>query len=160
MMFAIDGPIDTTPAPAGTFLATQSPASRPPGTPPVPARKLEPVVAGWIWTQVVTARLTTRTPATTARSAVVVTVTAFARHVTSRAGGLKTTIAESTATGTAMGSRYWKPLTLQTSKKRTGAAIQLSRRCSDQLSDRNIRRRPTTVTATTASPSAGGTTCA
>src|SRR3954451_13563995 len=157
MMFAIDGPIDTTPAPAGTFLATHSPASRPPGTPPVPARKLEPVVAGWTWTQVVTARLITRTPATTARSAVVVTVTAFARHVTSRAGRLTTTIAASTATGTAMGSRYWKPLTLQTSKKRTGAAIQLSRRCSDQLSDRNISTRPM-MTTTTASPSAGGTT--
>src|ERR1051325_5532597 len=44
-MFAIEGPIVMKVAPAGIFFSIQSPASRPPGTPPVPATNV-PDVAG------------------------------------------------------------------------------------------------------------------
>src|SRR5262245_57771740 len=46
-MFAMDGPIVIIVAPAGILFAIHSPASRPPGTPPVPATKV-PEVAGVI----------------------------------------------------------------------------------------------------------------
>src|SRR6266705_2117085 len=42
-MFAMDGPIASSRAWGGTLRRTQSPACRPPLTPPVPARKLTDV---------------------------------------------------------------------------------------------------------------------
>ena len=44
-MFAMEGPTVIRVAPAGMFFAIHCPASRPPGTPPVPATKV-PDVAG------------------------------------------------------------------------------------------------------------------
>src|SRR5689334_17007389 len=47
MMFAMEGPIVISVAPAGILLSIHWPASRPPGTPPVPATNV-PDVAGVI----------------------------------------------------------------------------------------------------------------
>ena len=46
----MEGPTVNSIAPCGVFSRTQMPASRPPGSPPVPATKV-PVVEGWITCQ-------------------------------------------------------------------------------------------------------------
>src|SRR3954454_4022285 len=106
-MLAIEGPIASNSAPTGRFPRIHWPASRPPATPPVPARKLEPADDGCTRSQDVTARLATSRTATAARNPVVVTASTPALHRTCGRGTLTTTIAASTATGTAIGSRYW-----------------------------------------------------
>src|SRR6476661_8651560 len=157
MMFAIEGPRASRSAPTGTCSSTHSPASRPPGTPPVPARKVDPDDDGCTRDQEIRPRLTTRATATATRSpAVLTTAIRPAGQRTGGTGALTTTMAARTARGTAIGSRYWKPLTAQTSKNRHGTATQATSRCSDHESERRIISRPTTTTATTPNPSAGG----
>src|SRR5262245_36629688 len=119
MMFAIDGPKVSTTDPLGVLAANHLPVSRPPGTPPDPARK----VADSVWRtddQLGTSRLSVTTAITPARAAMA------RRGARSRAGRGRSTRprAASTATGAAIGSRYWKPFTGHTWKNATGTAIQ------------------------------------
>src|SRR6266702_2842286 len=67
-MFAMDGPIASSRAWAGTLRRTQSPACWPPLTPPVPARKLTDV-DGSMWLQVDRPMLTTLAAASIAIAA-------------------------------------------------------------------------------------------
>src|SRR5215212_3220354 len=48
-MFAMDGPMVMKVAPLGIFFSIHCPASRPPGTPPVPATKAPDVAGVMIW---------------------------------------------------------------------------------------------------------------
>src|SRR3954447_11649666 len=108
----MDGPIASSCAPGGTFCRTHLPASRPPGTPPVPARNF-PVGAGLTTAHVGTARLMSVmavAPATSARST----------HRRADEGRGMATVDRrdsarpaSTAMTGATGSRYWYPLTGQ-----------------------------------------------
>src|SRR6266567_4470122 len=156
-MFAIDGPMDSISASTGVSALIHAPAARPPGTPPVPARKeVEP--AALMLDQLssaseATTAVVTRTPA--ARATI-----APGRPILSHSAGLASNPADSTAHGAATGNRYWKPFTGQSWKNTNGTAIQ-------QISSdsRHDHRRAATVTASipapliiTGIPIAGGTT--
>src|SRR5215213_1639275 len=101
-MLAIDGPTDIMRAPVGTLRSIQRPASRPPGTPPEPARKLV-TFDGCTFCQLgiaIDAATTTMAPA---RSQVRV-----AGRLRARASGVQCTRkrAARIATAGAIGSRY------------------------------------------------------
>src|SRR3954463_9708027 len=105
----MDGPIASRRAPSGTLAATPFPASRPPGSPPVPARNV-PVVDGLTVAQTGTARLTDSTAVRTAAA----TVAAPAGPRAGRARATRTSVrAASTARAGAIARRYWYPLTGQ-----------------------------------------------
>src|SRR5688572_607307 len=66
-MLAMDGPMVMSLAPAGTFALIHSPASRPPGTPPDPARNWSEPEA-WTRDQLGTTSVRTSTPTRAALS--------------------------------------------------------------------------------------------
>src|SRR5437773_12140090 len=120
-MFAIDGPMESISASTGVFDLIQSPAARPPGTPPVPARN-EPELAALMVDQ-----LSSASEATTAvltRAPVTLAVVPRRRPIPSQRTGLASNPADRTAHGAATGSRYWKPFTGQSWKNMKGTAIQ------------------------------------
>src|SRR6266704_7153015 len=138
-MFAIEGPMDSISASPGVSDLIHSPAARPPGTPPVPARKeVEPAAlmldhvrsASAVATAAVTTTATAW-PAFTLRWPIQVHTAGLARHP-----------AASTAQGAATGSRYWKPLTGHSWKNMNGTATQQA--SSDSRHD---QRRAARVTA-------------
>src|SRR6266508_7018701 len=102
-MFAMDGPMVMKVAPVGIFLSIHCPASRPPGTPPVPATKV-PDVAG-----VMSCKLERRS-----ESAIIPTVVVLIRPLLIRipekekSSGHQRAMARpaSTAIGGAIGSKY------------------------------------------------------
>src|SRR3954464_10501185 len=98
----MDGPIASRRAPSGTLAATHLPASRPPGSPPVPARNV-PVAEGLTVAQTGTARLTDSTAVRTAAA----TVVDQAGHCARRVRATRTSVrAASTARAGAIGRRY------------------------------------------------------
>src|SRR6185503_5063854 len=107
MMFAIEGPIVINVAPAGMFSFTHSPASRPPGTPPVPATNI-PVVEGVM----ICTLESNNEKAITATANVLIQLLRIRKAMTGKSSGHQRAIAlpASTAMGGAIGSRYWKPL--------------------------------------------------
>src|SRR5713226_227300 len=107
-MFAIDGPIDSISVSVGVSDLIHVPASRPPGTPPVPARnEVDPAAL----------MLDQLNSASDAATAVVITaptasaILAWCRQIARQTTGLASNPAASTAHGAATGSRYWKPFT-------------------------------------------------
>src|SRR5215204_3627315 len=108
-MLAIDGPTDIIRAPTGTLRPIQRPASRPPGTPPEPARKVD-AFDGCTLLQLDTASETV----STARASGMIHARRRNRQrdrhgIMLGSHSLKKRAA-STATAGAMGRRYWKPL--------------------------------------------------
>src|SRR5215217_4266508 len=101
-MFAIDGPTDIIRAPTGTLWLIQRPASRPPGTPPDPARKVVDV-EGWIFEQLGMASVS----ASTATSAGAMTRPSLASYTSDAKSNPVRKRAARTATAGAIGSRYW-----------------------------------------------------
>src|SRR5215218_4408941 len=151
MMLAIDGPSVSTVAPLGVCVRIHRPASRPPGTPPVPASTSVAFVRNARWT-VTGSRLSTtrahtaagsawaaphrRRPAVSRRSGDPVVARmghrtrparadrrAGARTVDAGAPNVHAPRAASTATAGTTGSRYWNPLTGHSWKARTGASV-------------------------------------
>jgi hypothetical protein len=115
-MLAIEGPMVSSLLPGGVLACSQRPASRPPGTPPEPARKLvEP--AEDTRPQLAIPRLATRATMASPRAAA-------GRRSRCRGQAPTTSLAASTTATTATGSRYWNPLTGQTWKNRSGTAAQ------------------------------------
>src|SRR3954447_3272875 len=101
-MLAIDGPTDIIRAPSGTCLRIHRPASRPPGTPPEPARNVADV-AGWILDQLGIASDSTTTATSTG-----VTRGAYRKCGASTPKSKRASRrAARTATAGAIGSRYW-----------------------------------------------------
>src|SRR5215213_8992334 len=104
-MFAIEGPTVINVAPTGIFSRTHSPASRPPGTPPVPAINF-PVVEGRI-----IFTLEIKMESAIIRSVVVLIQLRRIRKLKiEKSSGHQWAIARpaSTAIGGAIGSKYWK----------------------------------------------------
>src|SRR5689334_13759084 len=102
-MFAIEGPTVIKVAPVGMFIAIHCPASRPPGTPPVPATKV-PDVAG-----VMICILESRSESAIIATVVVLISPLLIRmREKERSSGHQRAIARpaNTAIGGAMGSRY------------------------------------------------------
>ena len=91
MTLAIDGPIVSIVAPSGTLSATHWPASRPPGSPPVPASD-DAACDGWIFDHF----------GTTSDSA-----TAATAAYSQRRGSAASARPASSASSGAAGSRYW-----------------------------------------------------
>src|SRR5580765_2290063 len=108
-MFAIDGPIASISAPFGTFVLIQLPSSRPPGTPPEPARNVSDS-PGLIRCQVGIA-----TDAATQTAAALISSREGRGTLPMRRlleGCQRASVRPaSTATAGAHGSKYWKPLT-------------------------------------------------
>src|SRR6266700_3343521 len=120
-MLAIDGPMDSISASTGVSDLIHAPASRPPGTPPVPARnEVDP--AALILDQLsIASQATTAVVATTPTTR---PAAALRRPIRSQTTGLASSPAASTAHGAATGSRYWKPFTGHSWKNMMGTAIQ------------------------------------
>src|SRR6266511_3418419 len=154
-MLAIDGPSASICAPAGTFSRSHSPAARPPGTPPEPARKLVEFVTltrlQLDATSVATTRVTTTTWSAAAGTRRLPTRRGVVVGQPARARAARITIAGIT------GSRYWKPFTGQVWKNRIGIAIQTTRRFSRHVHSRRSRNSASAAARTTRNPTAAGT---
>src|SRR5512146_1098000 len=121
-MLAMDGPMVMNWAYAGTFASIQAPASRPPGTPPVPARNSEPT-CGWIRCQLAKASdATTATEATQEIKGGNDTRRETSRPCRSRMAfhEYPSNLPAKIASGGAMGNQYWKPFTGHSWKKTAG----------------------------------------
>src|ERR1700680_1479001 len=106
MMFAIDGPSASNCALRGTFAPTHRPASRPPATPPDPARNV-PDDDGVIFWIVGSRRLR---PMAAMATPLTIGDTPVERSSRPRMGRRARDRAASSATGVAIGSRYWHAL--------------------------------------------------
>src|SRR5215207_3196465 len=117
-MFAIEGPTDIIRAPTGTLWLIQRPASRPPGTPPDPARKVVDA-EGWIFDQLGMASVSA---IRVARAGAMIRPSFASRTSDAKSNRVRKRAA-STATAGAIGSRYWNPLTGNSWKKPIGTPI-------------------------------------
>src|SRR5690242_16666275 len=157
MMFAMEGPVASICAPSGVWAATHIPASRPPGTPPVPARN-EVALAVLMLAQDPMASHTATATVAAVNSARPYRVLPRASRVTRSTSESKP--AARIATGAATGSRYWYPFTGQGGKNTIGTTIQQTTSDSrhDHLCRRHCAASVPAASSTTASPIATGTT--
>src|SRR6266516_5922905 len=156
-MFAMDGPTDNTSAPPGVLDCIHTPTSRPPGTPPVPARNEVEFAVSMLVQHVTTSQPATSViaPALMARPARALPRASLAASSLSVSRPLART-----ANGATMGSRYWNPFTGQSWKKKTGTTIQHTSSDSrhDQLRASTVASSRPAAHTITGMPMAGGTT--
>src|SRR5688572_16959373 len=110
-MLAIDGPMVMKVDPSGALASIHAPVSRPPGSPPDPARNVSGL-APWTRPHVGMRRL---------RAAIA--TPSDLRWCPAGIGNRLSARAARTASAGAMGSRYWNPFTGHSEKKATGTAI-------------------------------------